>query len=60
MNLYKIYAVKTNKKTGSKSDVPEFVVAKNNSDAEEKFIKEWKGWDIEVYKSITYAVDIIV
>ena len=60
MNLYKIYAKKTNKKTGSQSDVPEFVVAKDSEEAEDKFKKEWKGWDIEVYKNITYMIGIIV
>ncbi len=60
MNLYKIYATKTDEKTGSESDVPEFVVAESHKEAEEKFKKEWKGWNIDVYKNITYAIDIII
>jgi hypothetical protein len=39
--------------------VPEFVVAISVT-AEEKFRKSWKGWKIEVYKNITYAIDIII
>jgi hypothetical protein len=50
MNLYKIYAIKINERTGSKYDVPEFVVAISVTEAEDKFRKSWKGWKIEVYK----------
>jgi hypothetical protein len=60
MNLYKIYAIKINERTGSKYDVPEFVVAISVTEAEDKFRKSWKGWKIEVYKNITYAIDIII
>jgi hypothetical protein len=40
--------------------LPEFVVAISVTEAEDKFRKSWKGWKIEVYKNITYAIDIII
>jgi hypothetical protein len=50
MNLYKIYAIKINERTGSnKCDVPEFV-AISVTEAEDKFRKSWKGWKMRYIK----------